>query len=238
MRNKVRVVLPGWSRTLETRRRSLHLSQSELGKKLETSAMTISRWERDQAEPPANAHIRLGRLAGYPLCWFFWGGAGLSTADLLRVLPATRRRWTADRIPSVQVEHAVTWRKRPSEKPTFVAVPLLPVRAATPGSEGDKVADLDQVKPEAILAAPIDGCPNPAATLSVRVIGNSMSPLILDGSTISWPTTVPLSRGVRPSYLCKSLPQMPLVVTRSRASVGDLIFGCEWLETDILRGPW
>jgi phage repressor protein C with HTH and peptisase S24 domain len=59
------------------------------------------------------------------------------------------------------------------------------VQAATPGERGDKVPDLDQLKPEAILAAPIDWCPNPASTVSLRVKGNSMSPLILDGYIIA-----------------------------------------------------
>lgn len=170
---------------IETFRRTLNLSQSDLGKKLETSAMAISRWECGQARPPADAYIRLGNLAGDPLCWFFWGRAGLSTADVMRVLPKARRRLNADRIASVQVVHAGAKGKRPLEKDAFVAVPLLPVRAATPGEKGDRVDDLDQLKPEAMLAAPRDWCPNPASTVSFRVKGNSMSPLILDGYIIA-----------------------------------------------------
>jgi len=42
----------------------------------------------------------------------------------------------------------------PAEKESFVAIPLLPVRAATPGEKGDRVADLDQLKPEGMLAVP------------------------------------------------------------------------------------
>lgn len=185
MRDKVKAVVPEWSRMIETFRRTLNLSQSELGKRLETSAMAISRWERGQAQPPANAYIRLGNLAGDPLCWFFWGRAGLSTADVMRVLPKARRRLNADRIANLQVVHAGARRNWPAAKEAFVAVPLLPVRAATPGEEGDKVADLDQLKPEAMLAAPKDWCPNPSSTISLRVKGNSMSPLILDGYIIA-----------------------------------------------------
>jgi hypothetical protein len=40
---------------------------------LNTSAMAVSRWERGEAEPSAEAYIRLGHLAGDPLCWFFGG---------------------------------------------------------------------------------------------------------------------------------------------------------------------
>jgi phage repressor protein C with HTH and peptisase S24 domain len=94
-----------------------------------------------------------------------------------------------DRIVNVQVVHAGAGRKRLSKKEALVAVPLLPVRAATPGEPGDKVADLDQLKPEAMLAAPAEWCPNPAATVSVRVKGNSMSPLILDGYIIAIDTS-------------------------------------------------
>jgi phage repressor protein C with HTH and peptisase S24 domain len=85
----------------------------------------------------------------------------------------------------VQIVHAGAGRSQLSDEEAFVAVPLLPVRAATPGEQGDKVADLDQLKPEAMLAAPAKWCPNPAATVSLRVKGNSMSPLILDGYIIA-----------------------------------------------------
>ena len=36
-----------------------------------------------------------------------------------------------------------------------------------------------------MLAAPIDWCPNPNSTICLRVKGNSMSPLILDGYLIA-----------------------------------------------------
>jgi hypothetical protein len=64
-----------------------------------------------------------------------------------------------------------------------------PVRAATPGAEGDEVSDLDQLKPEALWAAPLEWCPNTASTISFRVVGNSMSPLILDGYIIAVDTS-------------------------------------------------
>ncbi len=44
-------------------------------------------------------------------------------------------------------------------------------------------------------------------------------------------------RGVRPSYMCRSLPQIPEVVTRRIASVGEVIFGLDCFETDICRTP-
>jgi phage repressor protein C with HTH and peptisase S24 domain len=189
IRNKINAVLPEWARTIKAVRGKLKLSQSELAQRLETSAMAISRWERGEFEPSADAYLRLGKLTGDPLCWFFWGRAGLSTADVMRVLPKASRRLREDRIPTVQIVHAGAERMLSTKEEVFVAIPLLPVRAATPGEKGDKVADLDQLKPKAMLAAPVEWCPNPASTISLTVKGNSMSPLILDGYIIAVDTS-------------------------------------------------
>jgi phage repressor protein C with HTH and peptisase S24 domain len=113
----------------------------------------------------------------------------LNTADVIRVLPKARRRFLEDRSTDLQVVHGGVKRERPGDKEAFVAIPLLPVSAAAPGERGDRVSDLDQLKPEAMLAAPADWCPNPASTISLRVKGNSMSPLILDGYIIAVDTS-------------------------------------------------
>jgi len=180
---QAKAALPEWSQKIVAFRNSLKLSQSELGKQLSASAMAVSRWERAIQEAPANIYIQLGNLAGDPLCWYFWGCAGLSTANVMRVLPAARHRMHQDRFPNLRVVHAGGRKRIPTTD--FVAVPLLPVHAGTPGEAGDKAVDLEQVRPEAMLAAPMHWCPNPKSTICLRVKGNSMSPLILDGYVIA-----------------------------------------------------
>jgi SOS-response transcriptional repressor LexA/DNA-binding XRE family transcriptional regulator len=178
---------PEWSRKILAFREALKLTQGEFGKRLMASAMAVSRWERGQSEPPAGAYVRLGKIADDSLCWFFWERAGLSTADVMRVLPIATRRLRDCRIASVQVVHAgATGSLEPAR---FVAIPILPVHAATPGEKSEEVADLDQIKPEALWAVPAEWCPNPARTISLRVKGNSMSPLILDGYIIAVDTS-------------------------------------------------
>jgi hypothetical protein len=58
--------------------------------------MSISRWEADTHQPLAKHLIRFGLLATQDDCWFFWGQAGLTVADVLRVLP----QFKAGRSPS------------------------------------------------------------------------------------------------------------------------------------------
>ena len=180
---RAKSAVPEWSRKIADFRARLKLSQSELGKRLGTSAMAVSRWERGIQKVPANIYIQLGNLAGDPLCWYFWECAGLRTADVTRVMPAARRRLHEDRFPILRVAHAGGREK--GSTADFVAVPLLPVHAGTLGHAGDKRADLEQVRPEAMLAAPVDWCPNPKSTICLRVKGDSMSPLILDGYIIA-----------------------------------------------------
>ena len=151
--------------------------------------MAVSRWERGQLEPTAAAYIRLGNLADDPATWSFWGRAGLHTADIMRVLPAAQQRLSQGRITALQVVHAGSGKM--SLSPTdFIAVPILPVEAATLGEQAKKVSgDLEQLKPEGLWAAPASWCPNPARTVSLRVKGNSMSPLILNGYLIAVDTS-------------------------------------------------
>jgi SOS-response transcriptional repressor LexA/DNA-binding XRE family transcriptional regulator len=170
----------GWAKRILVLRRRLKMSQSELGERMNASAMAVSRWERGVQEPPANVYIQLGNLTGDPECWYFWGRAGLSNEDLMRVLPAVRSRLRRERVPRLQVVQAGA---RVTSKPagSLVAIPFLPVMVATHGGKGDPADTLDQVRPESMLAAPSDWCPNPAHTSCLRVHGRSMMPLIHDG---------------------------------------------------------
>lgn len=185
---KVGVVFPEWSLKIEGIRLSRKLSQAELGSQLGLSAMTVSRWERGVAEPSGEAYISLGNLAGSRLCWFFWNRAGLRLSDVTRVLPDARRRLAESRLPEVQLVHAGTDKKNSLKNVDLVAIPLLPVQAGTPGFQGDNV-DLAEISAESAMAVPNKWCPNPTSTMCLRVKGDSMSPLILDGYIIAVDTS-------------------------------------------------
>ena len=101
-------------------------------------------------------------------CVGSFGAVLQSTADVMRVLPSAGRRLRQGRVAKVQVVHAgagTTTSLRPAH---FVAIPILPVYAATPGANSDEVADLDQLKAEALWAAPAEWCPNPTRTISLQ----------------------------------------------------------------------
>jgi transcriptional regulator with XRE-family HTH domain len=78
---------PNLGKRIIALRTCLKISQSELGKRVGASAMSISRWECDSHRPPADYLIKFGLLSTPDDCWFFWGQAGLTIADVMRVIP-------------------------------------------------------------------------------------------------------------------------------------------------------
>ena len=169
-----------WATTIYELRQRLNLSQDAFGHRLRSSAMCISRWERGMHEPTAGGYIELGNLAGAPLCWYFWGRAGLRAEDLRRVMPKFGRQLDRTRTLNFQIASAGSGLKT-SKVPQLVAIPLQEVVAASHGERGDSSATLHDAPFEGVIAAPKDWCPNPSATTCLRVRGKSMMPLIHDG---------------------------------------------------------
>jgi transcriptional regulator with XRE-family HTH domain len=171
---------PVWATAIFELRQRLNLSQATFAEWLHCSAMTISRWERGHQEPTAGGYIDLGNLAGAPVCWYFWGRAGLRTEDLMRVMPKPGEQFSRTHLIDFQIASAGSGRKK-SSVVQLVAIPLLKVVAGSHGEKGDSSVLFHDAPVEAMIAAPKDWCPNPSATTCLRVRGNSMMPLIYDG---------------------------------------------------------
>jgi SOS-response transcriptional repressor LexA len=178
--------IPEWAREIVELRKRLGLSQAAFGQKLHYSPVAVSRWERGAKEPTAESYIRLGNLADGPASWSFWSRAGLRAADVGRTLSPTRAK-SKSQLPQFEVVLAGGGKKVPrrSDKMTIVAIPVLPLRAATPGENGDRPTDFDQVAAEAVIAAPAMWNPNSGETSCLRVKGSSMSPGVNDGDLIA-----------------------------------------------------
>jgi transcriptional regulator with XRE-family HTH domain len=172
-----------WAGRIRDLRLRMHISQGELARLLDCSAMTVSRWENGQLAPTAHYYIALGKLAGKPDCWFYWERAGLQSSDVVRVLgEKERKQLPADVQPELdQAAAGGGPRVEPSTKPELVHIPLLQSFAGTQDSEGDKRANLHRIPAKNVMGAPAEWCPNPGYTSLLRIKGHSMEPLIRDG---------------------------------------------------------
>jgi SOS-response transcriptional repressor LexA len=180
LQGKLKIARPDWATSISDLRTKLSQSQTVFGNQLHVSAMAISRWERGAQEPTAEGYIGLGNLSGAPLCWYFWGRAGLRNEDLMRVLPGAAKRMRRENVISYQLASAGPGSKKPKIS-HLAAIPLLKSVAASHGEKGDSTAVLHDAPVENMIAAPSQWCPNPASTSCLRVRGNSMAPLIQDG---------------------------------------------------------
>jgi SOS-response transcriptional repressor LexA len=176
--------LPKWATMIASLRLRLKLTQTDFGRTLQTSAMAVSRWERGEQAPPAQIFIELGNMAGDPDCWFFWARTGLTTEDLIRVIPKLQTRIRDPRLQHFQIVHAGSSRKK-SMNSQIVAIPLLKIVAGTPNEKGDAVPVLHDAPVEGMIAIPKDWCPNPYTTVCLSVRGDSMNPLIYDGNLLA-----------------------------------------------------
>jgi len=181
-RRSANLATPDWAKTIVRLRKQLGFHQGTFGNTFHCSAMAVSRWERGISEPPSHTYIEMGNTAGDPLCWYFWGRAGLSKEDLLRVTPRLQKRLRKAQVPHLEIVSAGGSAKTPEEeKLQLVPIPLLRTVATSHGETGDNHVLLQDAPVESMIAAPKDWCPNPSTTSCLRVRGSSMSPLISDG---------------------------------------------------------
>jgi SOS-response transcriptional repressor LexA len=176
---------PEWAVNILELRQQLRLNQTAFGRKVQSSAMAVSRWERGAQEPPSHSYIEIGNLAGDPRCWYFWGRAGLRSEDVMRVIPGMHRRLRLAHTHELEIVNAGSGTKELAQKLQLVAIPLLKTAAATPGEKGDDVPSLHDAPVESMIAAPREWCPHPSSTSCLHVRGSSMAPTIGDGYIVA-----------------------------------------------------
>lgn len=172
-----------WAEQIRNLRQKLAVSQGELARKLDCSAMTVSRWENGQLAPTARYYVELGKLAGKPDCWFYWGRAGLQSSDVMPVLNERERK-----------QYPIHWdemmdlatagggaKYETGRKQKVVPIPVLQATVGTHGGQGDRHGNLNYIPAREVMGAPAEWCPNPSYTSLLRVRGSSMEPLIHDG---------------------------------------------------------
>lgn len=176
---------PEWAIKIVELREKLQLSQTAFGHKLQSSAMAVSRWERGVQEPPSHCYIEIGKFAGEPLCWYFWGRAGLRSEDVMRIIPGMLRRLRQAQIQDCEILNAESGNRKLIEKLRLVAVPLRKIIAASHGEKGDNIASLHDASIDSMVAAPADWNTHPSSTSCLRVRGHSMAPIICDGYIVA-----------------------------------------------------
>jgi DNA-binding XRE family transcriptional regulator len=174
--------LQEWASQITKLRERLKINQAELARRIECSAMTISRWERGLLQPSAEHFIQLGNLGSKSEAWFFWEMAGIQASKMVDALRGSSRKSGLVGGAPLERAHAGAMPAHPSE---LVGLPLLKAVIGSHGVHGDRRSSLRAIPATEIIGAPSPWCPNPAYTSLLRVKGHSMEPLIRDGDILA-----------------------------------------------------
>jgi len=207
-----------WAQQTRGLRARLGISQGELARLLDCSAMTVSRWEKGRVAPTAHYYIELGKLAGKADCWFYWERAGLQSSDVVRALPERERRHLPETTNvSLDLAEAGSGKRMTDEhKPKLAHIPVLQAIAGTHGGQGDKRDNLNRIPAREMVGAPLEWCPNPGYTSLLRVSGHSMEPLIHNGDIAAVDSSETDRSKLDGKVVIASNPEKGLCVSRFR----------------------
>lgn len=175
--------LQEWAAKITALRERLGINQAELARRMECSAMTVSRWERSLLKPSAEHFIQLGNLGNKNEAWFFWEMGGIQASKMVEALSGSSRGKAWLEGPPLDRAHAGATAH--AHKGDVVGLPLLKAVMGTHGVAGDRRSSLRTIPSTEIIGAPAPWCPNPAYTSLLRVRGHSMEPLIRDGDILA-----------------------------------------------------
>lgn len=175
--------LPEWVTQITALREHLKINQAELARRLECSAMTISRWERGLLQPSAEHFIQLGNLGDKGDAWFFWERAGIQPAKMVHALGGTARQKKVN-APSHELAQPPGNPRNEEKLSQVIGLPLLRGVLGSHGVEGDH-RSLRTMPVAEMIGVPVSWCPNPAYTSLLRLKGRSMEPLIRQGDIVA-----------------------------------------------------
>jgi transcriptional regulator with XRE-family HTH domain len=184
-RRSKRETLPEWVSQITTMRERLGINQAELARRLECSAMTISRWERGLLQPSAEHFIQLGNLGNQTEAWFFWEMAGIQPAKMVEALNGSSRRKKSTASFRLEIVDEDLRALRHEKPARLIGVPLLKTVAGSHGTRGDKRSSLRSIPKSEVIGVPAAWCPNPTYTSLIPVSGHSMEPAVRDGDIVA-----------------------------------------------------
>lgn len=185
MKNKPkRIASPQWAQHITSLRDRMGINQAELARRMECSAMTISRWERGLLQPSAEHFIQLGNLGNRNEAWFFWEMGGVQPAKVVDALDGSRSKKVVD-VPLLPDTRGKASDSQNESTSKLTAIPVLKAVVGTHGVPGDRRSSTRGVAASSTIGVPNLWCPNPAYTSLIRVKGHSMEPLIRQGDLVA-----------------------------------------------------
>src|SRR5215469_9849241 len=127
---------PEWVSEIIALRERIGINQAELARRMQCSAMTISRWERGLLQPSAEHFIQLGNLGDKNEAWFFWEMAGIQPSKMVDSLRSSLRSNGERSKPGLAINKATSNESGENNTTNTAQIPLLKAFVGAHGSVG------------------------------------------------------------------------------------------------------
>ena len=179
--------IPAWAEKIAATRKRLRMSQRGFAEALETSQSNVSKYESGEQKPSPALFMKLAKLAegevdsllflemgGVPASWFLGEDGSGTGAVPVAVAEEAVRKAKEDRAAELTASDFIQGLTNESR-----SVPLLrdPAAAGSPLAVRD--GDVEQ-----IIQLPRQWLPRGGKLFALRVSGDSMSPILLDGHVV------------------------------------------------------
>lgn len=173
---------PEWSARILRLIDHLRLTQAGLAERLGVSPATVSRWIQGKHEPTSEGYVSLGNLAQGAECTYFWERAGVDIGKL----EGSGERVSFSRPLPANEMHLLSGRKSElaARAAGAVAIPLLGISAYGDEKPPRQILRIAEAQVEQMLIAPVEWCPHPEQMMAMHMAGDSMAPIIGDGSIL------------------------------------------------------
>lgn len=177
--------VPEWAVQITEFRERIGINQAELARRMQCSAMTISRWERGLLQPSAEHFIQLGNLGNKNEAWFFWEMAGIQPSKMVDSLRSSLRLNGERGTCGLALSKSTSNESGEKNNAGAVQIPLLKAFVGAHGSVGARHISLRAIPKTRTVSIPGEWCHNPGYTSLLRVKGHSMEPSISDGDIVA-----------------------------------------------------
>ncbi|HWR17147.1 MAG TPA: XRE family transcriptional regulator [Terriglobales bacterium] len=179
---------PDWADRLTAVRKRVGGNQASFGQRLGVSQVTVSNWEAGRITPAAENFLKIGQIAGDPDCWYFWQLAGLDRDAMDTAMTSLGKKVHPQSL-TILFEPAPGALKAGSGNlkkiPDAVAIPLLKDAAAAGSPRTIQERDIEDM-----MILPRKWVPRPDHATCIKVMGDSMSPILDDGDIVVIDTSV------------------------------------------------
>lgn len=217
---------PEWAKRIESARKRLNLTQAAFANTLRVTQAAVSRWESGSREPDTRMYIEIAGLVGPRLGeserLYFFNRAGIDPVEIKYMdgttIPTAWQPITSITLVPGRGASKVDDPYALKKNLDAVGIALLKDPAAAGSQE-----QIDEAVVERTIIADAHDCPHPDRTVCIRVVGDSMRPILDDSYIVAVDTKDNIPQELVGKMVAARDPEGGVTIKWLRKGSGELM---------------